>query len=102
MPYAVAGLSDASAVNEFMPCAMKIVRPALQADIDDCARPPAGLSRRTKLLVEFLDRIDRQDRARRTLHSGAVDDALPEVNVIVVDSVDDEVVVLGPQSVGAD
>src|SRR3974377_2533555 len=80
---------------------MEIVRSRLQPHIDNRPRLPAVLSRGILLDVEFLDRIDRQDRRRITSDAGAVNDALPRKRLTVIQAVDEIKIIFCSQTVRA-
>src|SRR3974377_664158 len=80
---------------------METIRSRLQPHIDNRARLPAVLSRGILLDVEFLDRIDRQDRRRITSDAGAVNDALPRKRLTVIQAVDEIDIIFCAQTVRA-
>ena len=81
---------------------MERVGAGFDADVDNCTGLPTVISFRAGLNVEFLDGVDGQNRGRRSLDAFRINYRGAVVGVVIVDSVDDEVVSLRTVSIGGD
>ena len=81
---------------------VNIIRPRLDAQVDDGARLPSVFCWRVFLRVELLDRVDRKNRPGCSLHSFGVDHGRSVVRIVVVCAVKDEIIVLGSVAVRTD
>jgi hypothetical protein len=97
----VARVGGAIAV-EVVGGSVEVVCAGLDTDVDDGTGLPAVIGFGSGLNVEFLDRVDGQMRGGRAFDALGVDDGRAVIGVVVVDTVDDEVVVFGAVAVRGD
>jgi hypothetical protein len=79
---------------------VKSISARFQRHVYDCARLPAIFRRRIFLDIEFLDRIDGQDRGGIAHNPCAVNNALTGKGLAVEQAVDEVGIVLSSQAVG--
>src|SRR5271165_7056153 len=80
---------------------MQFVGSRLQAHVDHRSRLPSVFGGRILLDVEFLNRVDGQNRRRVSGDSSAVNNRLPGIGLAVEQTFNKVGVIFGAQAVGA-
>ena len=78
--------------QEFESRTVKMIRPRLGDDVDHRAAVASVFGAELRLQVEFLDRVNRQNRSRSSADAGLVESGIVEKRIVVVGAVERVVV----------